>query len=951
MKKLFAILLIIAMLVPLGLTAQAESVEKKGFYLVNWGGLTNADEDVVEDFTNTFYMPYIWFDSGKLKKGVTYAYANSPEIESFGTGVEGAKVIAASIKEWFDENNIPKGARYINFTLPATAINHLNEYCFVGKSIPVVSEWLDAFCKEFKALGGELDGVIVDVEFLGIYNNYIYSGGSGLNFSAQKDPLLYKKIVEHPEYAEKVRPMLVERGFKFYSPVTDNTPEIFSINDKSGAEYAQSRSIWNAVMRNYLRSVIDEGCAPLKKHFPNAVLSDYTAKNADPWFKELDDKGGVNAGSGGSYNRVGNSSNDNFYGVRPSTSFFKDSNGAVAYPTLPGYNDAVFSNTPFNRFLFEMNVGKNTYLADGAGQVSFWLAHAYYGASHNAYWSEIVLHLAMLDPQIFLGYILTQDCVTDGSVDLEKYTNALLITDQLLRMASDVAGYADRKPLDVQHNWNYPFVLSGMYANGRNVYRITPDTTNMKLEDFQVKDAKDPTFQAEGVTVTFPGGKIIKDSEVYDIGTCGFWVETAKDVAPVITKADNFNTEYAAYQETFDNFDAGMEYNYNSAQPDFTWEPKKSGTASAKIVADPTDAAGKMLAVTGTYEFKNVKLPDNILGADTYADHQAWQISFILPDDMAADAQLQLLYAIHSKNKFKDQGIQITGGKVFYDNAGELVELEGVTLSAGVKYTVAREFDFSNAEAYTCRYYVYDAEGKEIGKTAKVPTPAKWEIPIATIAYNTKKVAGNPVLFDDYKLYTTRVNTDFYLYDAKTGLPVATADMEKPREGATAYRFAWLNSTDTEKSYTIMAAYYDGETKVSEEVIKEVKMAPYFNGAEVGEFENKQAGKKMLIYVKDNNPAEEEDVPTTGGDAPIDEPKPSGLDTQMIIIIAAAAAVVVIAVVVIVIVASAKKKKKAAAAAAEAPAAEEVTEEAAEETTEEATEEATEETTEEKPEE
>ena len=331
-----------------------------------------------------------------------------------------------------------------------------------------------------------------------------------------------------------------------------------------------------------------------------------------------------------------------------------------------------------------------------------------------------------------------------------------------------------------------------------------------------------------------------------------------------------------------------------------------------------------MLAVTGTYEFKNVKMPDNILGADTYAKYQAWEMSFILPADMAEDAELQMLYGIHSKNKFKDQGVKVAGGKLYYDNAGELVEMEGVTLTAGVKYTVVREFDFSNSEAYICSYRVYDAEGKEIGKAVKIPVPAKWELPIVTIGYKATKVAGNPVLVDDYKLYTTKVNTDFYLYNAATGQPIATADMATPREGATAYRFAWLNSTGEEKSYSLMAAYYDGDTMVSEEVVQELKLAPQENGAFFGEIENKQAGKKMLLYIRDNNPAEEEEIVDPGVDEPTEEPSEGGLDTQMIIIIGAAAAVVVIAIVVIVIVASSKKKKKAAA---QAPATEEKTEE------------------------
>ena len=917
MKKLLAILLIIAMVFPFGLTAQAESVEKKNFYLVNYGRFNDADPSVTKDFTNTYYMPKIECDVASLKSGVVLA--RSPHIGSSGGRDEaGAKKLAADVKAWFEKENIPEGARYINFNIATDVIRNLNEYCFVGKAVPVISEWLDTFCKELKALGGELDGVALDIEFLGIYNNYINDGGDGIEWSAKKDPLLYKKIVEHPEYREKVRPMLEERGFKFYSPVTDQTPEIFSINSGSGAEYAQSRSIWNAVMRSYLADSLTEGCSPMWEYFPNAVLNDYTSKNKDPWFKELASGGGVNTSSGGSYRTVGNSSNDNFYGFRPSTTFFKDSNGAIAYPTLPGYNNAVFSNTPFNRFLFEMNTGKGTYLASDNGQVSWWLAHAYYDTPcHNAYWSELILHLAMLDPQIFLGYILPQDCKTDGKRDPEKFTNALLITDQILRMASEVAGYADRKPLNVVHNWNYPFVLSGMYANGRNIFRFTPDTTDMKLEDFQVKDAKDPTFKADGITVTFPGGKIIKDSKVTDIGTCGYWVETAKDVAPVITKADNYFHEYAAYQETFEQYEVGADYNYNLVKPAYVWEPQKTGSATAKIVADPADAAKKMLAVTGTYEFKNVKMPNNIMGADTYAKHQAWEISFILPDDMAEDAELQLLYAVHSKNKFKDPGLKVIGGKVFYDNAGQQVEMTGVTLTAGAKYTVVREFDFTNDEAYTCRYRVYDAEGKEIGKSVKIPTPQKWELPIMTIAYSAKKVSGNPVLFDDYKLYTTKVNTDFCLYDAKTGIPVVTADMEKPRESATAYRFAWLNSTNTEKSYSLMAAYYEGENKVSEEVVQEMKLAPNENGAFFGEIENKQAGKLMLLYIRDNNPADAEDDPVVGDDANTDENKGgddnTGLDSKMIIIIAASAAIVVIAVVAVVIVVSAKKKKKTAA--------------------------------------
>ena len=65
----------------------------------------------------------------------------------------------------------------------------------------------------------------------------------------------------------------------------------------------------------------------------------------------------------------------------------------------------------------------------------------------------------------------------------------------------------------------------------------------------------------------------------------------------------------------------------------------------------------------------------------------------------------------------------------------------------------------------------------------------------------------------------------------------------------------------------------------------------------------------MLVYLKDNNPAEEEDVPVV--DAPTTDPEPAGLDTTTIIIIAAAAAAVVVIVVVVALVAAKKKKKNA----------------------------------------
>ncbi len=904
MKKILAIFLILAMVIPMGLVVQAEEPAKKPFTLVNWGDLPEG-----EKYTNVYYAPYYWTNGSKLAAGNPSAYAPA-------LGASTIPDLVDATKELFD--TYPDGARHINFTMVATAVHQLADVCFQEKVAPVVSGWLEEFLSEYKKAGGKLDGLIIDVEYLKIYSYYIHSE------VYTKDPLVYDKIVKDPAYAEKIRPELEARGFKFYSPATPNTPEIYGISRNAPAEYAECRAIWDTVMQNYQAQVITDCCAPLWKYYPDATVSDYTAKDELPW---------VDGSTGGIRKTPGNASNLNYYSVRPSTSFFKNGNEPV-YSTIKTHVDAVYENNAYNRFMYEANLGKNTYLASHNEKVTWWFAHAYYDQKsnpyvHTYYYAENVFHQNLLNPDANYGYILEQDCLskdeTDGTwhKDPEVYANALKIVDDCLRQISKVAGYADRKPIQVEANWNHDFVLSGMYAGGRNVWRITPDDNKTTLEGFKVKDAKDPTFKIGGETVTFPGGKIIEDDDVFSIGTFGYWVETPADVYPVITRVDDFYRNQPSYQETFDGFKEGTEYNYNNALPVACWENKKQGSSTAVVIADPANAANKVLEIKGGYNLKNVKLPKNIMAADEYAKHQAWEVTVTLPSDVAEDDELILLNAIPEKTNTKDKGIKIAGTKVFYDKAGELVELAGVTLAAGGKYTVIRDFDFTTKDAFTYDLYIYDAEGKVVAKEKKIPT-AKLVLPVYAVGMDVKNPSGAAVLLDDYKLYPTKVVADFGAYNATTGIKLA--EDSTGFDGNVAYRLSWLNATNKEKSYTLMAAYYDGDAKVSEEVVKEFKLAPNTDKVEFAVVENKQPGKKMMLFLKDNNPVEEEDEETPDVNNGTEEP--AGLDSQMIIIIAAAAAVVVIVVVVIVIVASAKKKKKAAAAT-----------ETIEETTEEKTEE------------
>ena len=922
MKKLFAILLVLAVLIPMGVVAQAEEPAKKPFITSNWERLPEGQEDEYKNVYRAllFHIPDKFkpdLQNGNLD-GIRCSSLNGTDIPS----------IAAEMKELFD--TYPEGARHINFSPLRVAIHNLSDVCFSEKVAPLFSKWMDEFMAEYKRIGGKLDGVNLDIEYLDIYSNYIYSD------YYKKDNLVYDKIVKNPAYAEKIRPLLVERGFKFYSPVTAETPEIFGIHPNAGGEYANCSAIWDAVLASYQGQVLTDSCAPVWKYFPDAVVSDYSANDAKPW---------INGGSGGIRGSAGNASNEFFYSTNPAPTFFRQSNKPM-YPTIRTRVDAIFDNNAYNRFIYEANIAKKVRQATDGG-ITWTIAHPYYGEDWNPYvrtpyYTELIYHLGLLDPALFHGYIIRQDCEiydeSDGKWydDPEKYADALKVIDQCMEQLNKVAGYADRKPINVSAEWNHEYVLSGMYAGGKNIWRLTPDNNVVTLEDFQVKDAKDPTFTINGETITFPGGKIIEDDKIFDVGSYGFWIQTAADVTPVVTRVAEYFRVNPSYQETFEGYKAGTEFTFTNALPEACWENKKVGNGTAVVIADPTNADNQVLEVKGGYNFKNVKLPSNVNAADGYAKRQAWEVTVTLPSDVAEDDELILLNIIPEKKKAKDQGIKVAGTKVYYDNAGEYVEMEGVALTAGGKYTFVREMDFTTADAFTYNLYIYDAEGKEVAKAKKIAA-ADQTIPVYSLGMSVKNASGAAVLLDDYKIYPTRVAADFTTFNAKTGMAV---EADKAEAANVAFRLSWLNTEQTEKSYTVMAAYYDGETKVSEEVVQEIKLPANGDGIITGVVENKQEGKSLLVYLKDNNPAEEEEIVTPGGDEPTEEPK-AGLDTTMIIIIAAAAAAVVIAVVVIVIVASAKKKKKTAAAI-EAPVVE-----AAEETAEATAEEASEETTEE----
>ena len=881
MKKILAILLILAMALPMCFVANAEG-EKVGirpFYMIN------TDRNVEEDEDNIY--PKIFFWSQASDKYIT---EDSIKVSVPGVGGNTPKEVAENLKPVFDA--YPEGARYIRFGSLGAALRTLVEdWVYMEKGAAVMNKWFTEFIAHYSSIGGKLDGLVVDVEYFELSNYYI-------NQQASKDMYIFHKIVSNENYQTKIRPQLVERGFKFWPKVTDETPEIYSISNGAGAEYAQSKSIWNVVLRNHVNKYVDDAVMePLLKYYPNAILTDYQSRSTYAWNKDLGDKGGYT--TGGNYHTVGNVSYFNTYAARPGSGFFKE-DGVPVYKNIPSYNGAIWEDTAFNMVLWDTNHYKSYYEAAPDNRTTAIIVYYQYnnragGYCDTPYYSEMTYHVCMMDPEPLQGYCMASEM---KSTNTDIATAMKIISEQLDEMTR-IVGAADRKPIIYKNSWNDKFILSGMYAGGKNYWRITPDTisTNVTKESFKVEGAKDLTFAIEGQTITFPGGKIIEDAKISEVGTCGYWVETATDVMSVVTYAENRYEQYPAFMANFDDMKAG-EFDFNAAAPLGCWEVKKDKSATAKVEANGKD---NVLAMTGTYSLKLKSIMGNITAGDSYAENQAWQIDVTVPANMASDAEIVLLDIHGSKAKPEAGGFKIAGGKLYYDKAGEYVELAGVDVSKGGRFTLKRSLDFNKEDAFTSDYAVYDATGKLLAEVKDVAI-ATVKLPVQKLGLSVTKLT-EAVKLDNLKLYANGVGADFELYNAKTGIEYT--DLETAKDSNTAYRLSWMNATKYEKVYSVVATFGNGEEKV----IETIKMAPGTDGVATGIVEVASGQTVKLVARNDSQP--EPDAPNQGNTGK-DTPKKNGDDSTLLLVVVIAAAVVFALIVVGIILVLKKKPTPAA---------------------------------------
>ena len=823
MKKLLALVMALALLVPMALTpvAQAEDFTKRPFYVLNWSQVDNEKFPHIDELLTT-NVKYIGENARFEYGGVSLLYGSYTDDE--------LTEMAQAMKAEMDKR--PEGMRHWTIFGVAQFMRiHAQNVLFFDTAITQLKELTTAVLKRYKEIGGKLDGMVLDIEYEGLACWWIQSNTDKQDNNAVKNPLVYKDMVSDPRYATEVRPLLVERGFEFFKNITDYTPEIYSIHRNAGMP--TSRAIWDAVMRIRLNNYANEWCyEPLKEFYPEATLSDYQSYDTYGWSKgvALTDDGQTVSG-GGNTIRVGTNSSTSYYSSSPTDDFMKN------YEKYVSYNEAILEHAPFSCFLHYINLTRRMYAATDTKLISPWLVDYDYGGksisacAKSPYYTEQTYHLGMMSPEPFLDWMYT------GNYTTEEYEKYLQIIEEQMVELDRVAGYSDRKPYEIPEYWNSEFMLSGMYAGGRNIWRITPNTFHVSKEDFLI-EGKDPTFRVAGQTVTFPGGKIIEDSVITTAGSCGYWVETPKDSMPVVVNDETRLIDIPAFGEDFEYYAADSKFTAMTTRDAGTW----SVNAKGSDLLIKADGDNKVLSVTGNAALKNILMPANVTAADSYARNQSWEVTVTVPAGMTADEAITLLNyeaSLVDAEAEDDGGFKVSGGKVFYWTNNEYKELS-LDVSAGGKYTFRR---IVNLKDFTCDYIVLDKDGKEAASAKGAAVPA-FKDKVAGISITCDEVKGN-VLLDNYNIRADGAFADFTVYEAFSGVMV---DKNKAQTVSAGYRLSWMNVNAGTKTATVMAEITEnGQTETK--AIKEVKMSQGYDNVETGIVEIKE-GQTVKLYLK-----------------------------------------------------------------------------------------------------
>ncbi len=539
--------------------------------IVGTGGLNINMSDLVKGRKGSFgayawYLPeegcdnlfhlFILADS-KRNKG----RPDDPERSVANLATEPLEEAAARLKGFMDSK--PAGGRAIMPVMPFAFCDpddngqdtYDNWFWWDGG----VRKHIEAYGKLFtcyRDMGGpDIDAIIYDYEF-GCHGPAICMENARSRVRLGDDEIekRFQKIIDDPRYRTDVRPGLEAMGFKFYtgsdhnemysywhSPGKDDQAELK--NYKIGLLYANRRKC--ACLNRILEFVKEN-------FYPDIWSSNYCAYNiminpsnpAPEYFLAYYDMADLA--------KPKDERTPTPYGTHNSPHLYVKLAADEAVPESSPYPFRVFRKTPFNAVLKTLLQAQAVLFYSDKSKMMPWVGN--YTWSYNDrlpcnatdYYKEFILHLGLLDVGPMLYFNADRANVGWAHDDL--------LFSRLLHELDEVAGFKDRKSLCADyHDCRHRYILSGMSAGGKNVWRITPDiyTPDASLpggyvtadsfyegrksaNNSAVMEDSRPKFRIGNQVVRFPEGSFIYRPENMS-SAYGYWV-----ISPEGTKPEEF---------------------------------------------------------------------------------------------------------------------------------------------------------------------------------------------------------------------------------------------------------------------------------------------------------------------------------------------------------------------------------------------------------------------------
>lgn len=370
---------------------------------------------------------------------------------------------------------------------------------------------LGEFFKTYYNIGGNLDFIYSDFE----------SNVSMWNLTEKQ----IESITSDARYRNELKPMLIEAGYNTnYDLLFGELKSIlkFTLSDN----YLYFNKVLGGFATKYHTEAIYE---PAAKWFKNVKYADYGASDSKQYYGGTD--GSHRAYKGGNSQKAGTHSVPVLYTSITRGSYYVDLYELA--DEINGGKEASMSQLPdtdFGELIGSIGKLRKATLSTDGGKVAPYISGTDEAFFNSGYFSEQIFHIGLHDPDPFL-YFGARLSASESNEVVNTRRDALLNgLDEL----NAVAGYADRKSINTElPEFTAPYCISGMYANGRNIWRITPDTSVVSHDEFLISEEQ-PTFKAGDITITFSEGEIIPNT----YSTVGYWVATESGVTPQITRTD-----------------------------------------------------------------------------------------------------------------------------------------------------------------------------------------------------------------------------------------------------------------------------------------------------------------------------------------------------------------------------------------------------------------------------